>query len=102
DLRFAAEQVQETSHRGDAVDHSLVHADINDVRAVLDLLAGPAHGFRVFSFLDELRELRRTRDVRALADHDERAGLLSEWERAGKSERKNGRRVLRARRVRRN
>jgi len=31
-------ELQETSHGRDAVDHALVHADVDDIRAVLDLL----------------------------------------------------------------
>ena len=47
-----AEQLQEARHGRDAVDHALVHADVDDVRAVLDLLPRDADGFLVFAFLD--------------------------------------------------
>ena len=49
-----AEQLQEARHRRDAVDHALVHADVEDVRPVLDLLPGDAYRFFVFALLDEL------------------------------------------------
>ena len=82
-----AEQLQEARHRGDAVDHALVHADVDDVGAVLDLLPGDAHRFLVLAFLDQLGELRRAGDVGALADHDVDAGLLRERLRAGEAQR---------------
>ena len=94
DFRFAAEQVQKARHGGDAINHPFVHADVDDVRAVLDLLARDAHGFLVVPFLDELRELRRTGDVGPLADHDERADLLRERLRAGEAEGQCGGRHL--------
>ena len=43
DFRLACQQLQKARHRGDAVDHALVHADVEDVRAVLDLLPGDAY-----------------------------------------------------------
>ena len=87
DFGLAAQQLQVARHGGDAVDHALVHADVDDVGAVLDLLAGDADGFFVFAFLDELGELGRTGDVGALADHDEDAGLLGEGLRSGEAKR---------------
>ena len=82
DLGLAAEQLQEAGHRRDAVDHPLVHADVDDVGAVLDLLPGDADRFLVLALLDQLGELRRAGDVGALADHDVDAGLLRERLRA--------------------
>jgi hypothetical protein len=70
DFRLALQQVEELRHRRHAVDEALVHADVDDVRAVLDLLTRDGHGLLEFAFLDQLRELRRTGDVRALADHE--------------------------------
>jgi hypothetical protein len=70
--------MEEARHRGHAVDHPFVHADIDDVGTVLDLLACDADGLVVLVVLDQLRELRRARDVGALADHHEHAGLLRE------------------------
>ena len=58
-------------HRGNAVNHPFVHADINDLRAVLDLLARDGERGFVIAGLDELREFRRTGDVRAFADVQE-------------------------------
>ena len=78
DFGLARQQLQEARHRGDAVDHALVHADVEDVGAVLDLLPGHAYRFFVFAFLDQLGELGRTGHIGPLADHDVDAGLLGE------------------------
>ena len=79
--------MQVARHGGDAVDHALVHADVDDVGAVLNLLARDADGFFELAFLDEARELRRAGDVGALADHDVDAGLLGEGLRSGEAQR---------------
>src|ERR1035437_595616 len=79
DLWLAPQQLQVARHRRDAVDHPLVHADVDDVGAILDLLPGHADRFFVLAFLHELRELRRTGHVGPLTDHDVDAGLLGEW-----------------------
>ena len=65
------DEVEKTRHRGDAVNHPLVHADVNDLRAVLDLLARDGQRRLVIAGLDELGELGRTGDVGALADVQE-------------------------------
>ena len=80
------EQREEARHRRDAVDHPLVHADVDDVGAVLDLLARDADGLFVLALLDELGELGRAGDVGALADHDVDARLLGERLRAGEAQ----------------
>jgi hypothetical protein len=71
DVRFGRDEVEKARHRGDAVNHSLVHADVNDLRAVLDLLARDGQRGLVIAGLDELGELRRPGDVGALADVQE-------------------------------
>ena len=89
---FAAEKLQKTRHRGDAINHSLVHADVDDVGAVLDLLARDGDGLVVFPLLNELRELGRPGDIRALANHHELPDLLGERLGAGEAERERGNR----------
>ena len=74
-----AQQLQVACHRRDAVDHALVHADVEDVRPVLDLLPGYAYRFFIFALLDQLGELGRTGHIGPLTDHDVDAGLLGEW-----------------------
>jgi hypothetical protein len=38
DVRLRGDQVEEGDHRLDGVEHALVHVDVDDLRAVLDLL----------------------------------------------------------------
>ena len=73
---LAPQQLQKARHRRDAVNHALVHADVENVRAVLHLLPRDAHSFFVLAVLHQSRELRRTGHVGPLADHDEDPGLL--------------------------
>ena len=51
DFGLAPQQLQEARHRRDAVDHALVHADVEDIRSVLDLLPGDAYRFFIFALL---------------------------------------------------
>ena len=78
DFWLAGQQLQIARHRGDAVDHAFVHADVDDVRAVLHLLTRYADGLFVLALFDKLGELRRACDVGALAQHDVHALLLRE------------------------
>ena len=71
DVGVGREEVQEAAHRGDRVEHPLVHADVEDVRAPFHLLARDAERPLVVARRDELREPRRAGDVRPLADDDE-------------------------------
>src|ERR1051325_10600226 len=67
-------------HRGDTINPPFVHAHINHLRAILDLL--PRHGESCFVIagFDQLREFWRTGDVRALADV-EKIGIRSDRQR---------------------
>ena len=79
DTVLASDQIEEPRHRRHAVDHAFVHADVDDLRAVLDLLPGNGQsGFEV-ARLDELGELGRAGNIRAFADVDKRG----DGERAG-------------------
>ena len=71
----------------DAVDHALVHADVDDVGSVLYLLPGDADCFFVFARLDELCELGRAGHIGPLADHDVNARLLGEGLRSRETQR---------------
>ena len=86
DFRFAAEQEEKAGHGWNAIDHAFVHADIDDVGAVFDLLTGDGDSFVVFIFLDQLGELGRAGDVGAFANHDEIADLLGEGLRAAQAQ----------------
>ena len=56
DVRFGGDEVGKTRHRSDAIDHAFVHADVDDLRAVLDLLPGDGQGGFEVARLDELGE----------------------------------------------
>ena len=84
---LARQQLQEARHRRDAVDHALIHADVEDIGAVLHLLPRDADRFFVFAFFDQLGELGRTGHIGPLADHDVDARLLSERLRSGQTQR---------------
>ena len=86
-FRLARQQVQVARHRRHAVDHALVHADIEYVGAVLHLLSGHGNGFFVFVGLDQFGKLRRTGHVGSLAHQDKDAELLHEGLRTGKPQR---------------
>ena len=73
DVGLARDQLEEPVHRGDAVDHALVHVDVDDLRAVVDLLGGHRQRGVVVAVLDQLAEPGRAGDVGALADVDEQA-----------------------------
>ena len=79
DFGLARQQLQEACHCVDAVDHALIHADVEDIRSVLDLLASDADSRFVFADFDQLREFWRTGHVGPLPDHDVDAALLREW-----------------------
>ena len=74
DVGLGREEVQEARHRRLPVQHSLVHVDVEDVRSPLDLLPRDRERPLVVARQDELRELRRPGDVRALADDGEHFG----------------------------
>ncbi len=82
-----AEQLKKARHGGDAVNHAFVHADVEDVRAVLHLLPRHAYRFFILALLDQLGELRRAGDVGPLADHDVDAGC---WVKGCDPERRSG------------
>jgi hypothetical protein len=86
DLGLARDEVQEARHGRDAVDQAVVHAHVDDVGAVVHLLAGDGDGLLVVAGLDELGELRRAGDVGALANHEERARHGREGEGTGEGE----------------
>ncbi len=75
DLGFAGHQIEEAHHRRPAVEHRLVHVDVDDLGPVLDLLSRHREGFFELPGQDQPREGLRAGDVGALADVDEqRAG----------------------------
>ena len=80
DVRFGRDEVEETRHGGLGVQHPLVHVDVDDLGAVLDLLARDLQRGLVVAGGDQLAEPGRTRDVGALADIDEGAAVVAALE----------------------
>ena len=71
DLGLAGQQVQEFRHGLLAVEHGVVHVDVDDVGAATHLGQGDFQGRGVVAGLDQVGELLRARHVGALADEDE-------------------------------
>ncbi len=57
-VRLPGDEIKETHHRRFGVEHPLIHVDINNLRAALNLLAGNVQRFAVFLFFDQALELR--------------------------------------------
>ncbi len=73
DVGFGGDQVQEAVHARHRIQHGLVHVDVDDLRAVLDLLAGHRQRLVVFLFADQAREHLAAGDVGAFAHvHEQR------------------------------
>jgi hypothetical protein len=71
DVGLGGDQVQEAHHGGLAVEHGLVHVDVDDLGAVLHLLARHGQGFLELAVQDHAREGLGAGDVGALAHVDE-------------------------------
>jgi hypothetical protein len=89
DLGLAGHQVQETHHRRLAVEHRLVHVDVDDLGAVLDLLARDCESGLELAGQDHAREGLRSGDVGAFADvHEQRAAVDRDRFEAGQAKRR--------------
>ena len=64
--------MQEGDHRLLGIEQALVHVDVDDLRAVLDLLARDREARGIIAGGDQLAEFRRAGDIGALADIHER------------------------------
>ncbi len=71
DVRFGGDQAEEAGHGGDTVQHGLVHVDVDDLGAVLDLLAADGQCLLILTFENEPLEPGRAGDVGPFADVDE-------------------------------
>ncbi len=71
DVGLCGDPPEEAGHRGDAVEHRLVHVDVDELGAVGDLLAGDVDGLVLVPLGHEPCELARAGHVRPLADVDE-------------------------------
>ena len=72
DVRLGRDEMEEGRHRRLGIEQALVHVHVDDLRAVLDLLARDRKRGGVIVRLDQLAELGRAGDIGALADIDER------------------------------
>ena len=72
DVGLGGDQVEEGHHGGFRVEQAFVHVDVDDLRAVLHLLARDRQRACIVAGGDQLAELGRAGDVGALADIDER------------------------------
>ena len=68
DVRFGRDQVQEPRHQSGAVEHPFVHVDVDDLRAVVDLVPCDVERSLERPFANQFLEPRGAGDVRALAD----------------------------------
>ena len=80
DVRLGCDQLGKPVHRGDAVDHALVHVDVDDLRTDLDLLQRDGQRGVVVPGFDQVAEPRGAGDVGALTDVDEQ-GIVGDVER---------------------
>ena len=75
DVGLGRDQLQEGGHRHFGVEQALVHVDVDDLGAALDLLAGDFDRRGIVAGHDQLLEAGRSGDVGPLADIDERRRL---------------------------
>ena len=68
DVGLGGDEVEELDHRLLGIEQALVHVDVDDLRAVRHLIARHVERGGVIAVGDELAELGRAGDVRALAD----------------------------------
>jgi hypothetical protein len=79
DVGLRADQLQEGRHGVLGIEQALVHVDVDDLGAVLNLLARDLDGLGIVARHDQLFKRRRSGDVGALADVDEHGGLRSRF-----------------------
>ena len=79
DVGLGGDEIQEAHHGGFRIEHALVHVHVDDLRAVLHLLARDGQRGRIVVGLDELAELGRAGDVGAFA-HVHEADVVGEIE----------------------
>ena len=80
DVGLGGDEIEEPGHGGFAVEHGVIHVDVDDLGAAHDLAAGDVEGRIKLAVPDQFGEFGRARDVGALADIDE-TGDLSEVQR---------------------
>ncbi len=81
DVRLRRDEVEEAGHRRRRVEHPLVHVDVDELGAVLDLAPGDLERVVEATLEDDLGERARAGDVRPLADVDEDVARLGDDQR---------------------
>ena len=71
DVGLRRDQIKERRHRLFGIEQALVHIDVEDLRAVLHLIAGHGERCTVVAGGNELAKARRAGDIGAFADIDE-------------------------------
>ena len=93
DRRFGRREIEEGAHRFFGVQHAFIEVDVDDDRSRLDLLTRHFERGVVLPRENQLFELGRARDVRALADIHEIRGLGErKWLQSRQLERRRRRR----------
>ena len=77
DIGLGRDQVQEADHGRFRIEHRLVHVDVDDLRAVFDLLACDGERFVELVVEDHARERLRSRHVGPFADVDEERTVVT-------------------------
>ena len=72
DVGFGRDQIEERDHGLLGIEQAFVHVDVDDLGAVLDLVAGDGERCGIIAARHELPKTRRSGDVGAFADVDER------------------------------
>ena len=89
-IGLGGEQLQVALHRGLGVQQPLVHVHVQDLRAILHLLAGYGHRVLVPIPADETPESRRSGHVSPLSDVDE-VGIFAYLQRLDAAQERVGR-----------
>ncbi len=76
-VRLRGHKVQESNHHLPGIQHALIHVDIDDLGAVLNLVPGNAQGFFILFFLDQSQEALGAGYVGAFTHVDEQGVFVT-------------------------
>mmetsp|Transcript_1346 Transcript_1346/g.4244 ORF Transcript_1346/g.4244 Transcript_1346/m.4244 type:complete len:374 (-) Transcript_1346:1331-2452(-) len=75
-IRFRHEQVHKAGHRRLAIDETVIHVDVDHMRAVFDLLEGDRESLLEVAIDNSLLENTGARDIASLTEVDERLAVV--------------------------